>query len=291
MQDRDWNRLIRQLRSGECIPFIGAGACAGTLPGGSKLAETFADDYDYPFEDRNDLARVMQYAAHEVGDPVDLKGMVAQHLAAYAAPDFTAVASPHRLLAGFPIPLYITTNYDPFMSLALSASGRSPQTMLCSWYRSSADQSYTPTVAAPVVFHLHGALHDPASMILTQDDYLSFILALAIDKGFDEKLLIPTQLLPLLTLRPLLFIGYSLKDWSFQVLSQGLSRLLVREEKRRHISIQLVDSLKDGDPATESRARDFLNRQLDQQRITVFWGSAADFCTELSSRMGGAGVK
>jgi hypothetical protein len=217
---------------------------------------------------------------------VDLKKLVASHLSGYRPPDFRAPTSPHGLLAGFPIPLYLTTNYDPFMSQALAQRGRPPQTVICRWNRTSRDEPVDPRQEAPVVFHLHGAATEPPSMVLTQDDYLNFLLALAIDKGFDEKTLIPNKILPLLTLRPLLFIGYSLKDWSFQVLSKGLSRLLPQEEKRRHISVQLVDPLHDSDPATYRRARAFLDHHFDRQEISVYWGTAADFCKELNGRLG-----
>lgn len=288
VQEKDWNRLVRQLKDGECIPFIGAGACAGALPTGGQLARDYADRYDYPFDDRDDLARVMQYAAFEVGDAVDLKRQVAAELSRYRPPHFAAPDSPHGILAAQPLPLYFTTNYDAFMSEALAQRGRKPHTAMCPWYRTSNDDEVDPRSDAPTVFHLHGAAVDPPSMVLTQEDYLNFLLALAVDEGFDERRLIPRKIEPLLTLRPLLFIGYSLKDWSFQVLWKGLSRLFPREERRRHISVQLVDGLQDGHPDTRERALKFLDDYFDQQRISVYWGTTNEFCEELNDRLGGA---
>ncbi|WP_035858219.1 SIR2 family NAD-dependent protein deacylase [Cryptosporangium arvum] len=246
----------------------------------------YADEYGYPFRDRDDLSRVMQYAAFQVGDAVDLKSLVAQRLTRYVSPNFRASTSPHGLLARFPIPLYLTTNYDPYMTQALVAHGRPPNTAICHWDRTNTGDPVDPRPEAPVVFHLHGAATDPHSMVLTQDDYLNFLLALAIDKGFDEKSIIPNELLPLMTLRPLLFIGYSLKDWSFQVLSKGLTRLLPREERRRHVSIQLIDPLQDTDRVTFERAMSFLNHHFERQDISVYWGTAENFCTELNRRLG-----
>lgn len=288
LQERDWNRLVRQLKDGDCIPFIGAGACYGSLPTGGQLARTYADRFDYPFADVDDLARVMQYAAFEVGDAVDLKRQVARELSAYPAPDFGAPASAHGLLARYPLPLYLTTNYDTFMSQALAQRGREPQIDVCPWYRTASEQIVDPRSDAPAVFHLHGSVTDPPSMVLTQDDNLNFLLALAVDKGFDERNLIPRKIQPLLTLRPLLFIGYSLKDWSFQVLWKGLSRLFPREERRRHISVQLVDGLRDNEPPTRGRAVDYLDDHFDQQKISVYWGTTAEFLEEFDDRLGGA---
>ncbi|WP_344647886.1 SIR2 family protein [Cryptosporangium japonicum] len=286
VQDWDWERLVEQLREGECIPFIGAGACAGSLPTGSALAARYADEYEYPFADRHDLARVTEYAAYKVGDAVDLKRRVARDLAAYRSPDFDDLDTPHGLLARYPIPLFLTTNYDTFMTEALDRRSKAATTTVCTWHRESAGRAADPRPDTPVVFHLHGAITEPASMVLTQHDYARFLLALAVDQGFDKKALVPTKIRPFLTHRPLLFIGYSLRDWSFQVLWRGLTQLFGREEQRRHISIQLVDGLHDDSPDTHRRAQSFLEHQHEKQQISVFWGSTSEFCRELNRRLG-----
>src|SRR5256885_662995 len=73
VQDREWKRLIRQLQAGKCVPFLGAGASYGHVKMASELAQLWADEYGYPFEDRTDLARVMRYVATRDGDHVDVK--------------------------------------------------------------------------------------------------------------------------------------------------------------------------------------------------------------------------
>ena len=57
----DWDLLISRIRKGECTPFLGAGACAGTLPLASEVAHRWAEDYDFPLlADNGNLIKVAQ---------------------------------------------------------------------------------------------------------------------------------------------------------------------------------------------------------------------------------------
>ena len=84
----------------------------------------------------------------------------------------------------------------------------------------------------------------------------------------------------------MLFIGYSLQDWTFRVLFHGLKRTIARPRTRRHLSIQL--RIDEQDAEKKDRAEEYLRRQLDDWDITVYWGTAAEFCTELHDRLGAA---
>lgn len=290
MHERDWNRLVQQLRDGECTPFIGAGAGAGTLPTGRRLASDFAQEYRYPFADSDNLARVMQFVAAEVGDPVSLKRELARRIEQHQPPDFNVLNEPHGLLASLPLPLYLTTNYDSFMTKALHWHQRPGSPAICRWHPEipgdPPQPALNPQVGAPLVFHLHGATSKPASMVLTDDDYLNFMLTLALDEGFDGRRVIPSSILPALATMPLLFIGYSLQDWTFRLLFHGFRRLLSGFNQRRHVSIQLMEPLSDDTEATRTRATEYLVQYFDHRNISVYWGDAGSFCTELRKRLG-----
>ena len=43
LNDDDWDMLLQRIKSGSCTPFLGAGACAGTLPLGADVARKWAD--------------------------------------------------------------------------------------------------------------------------------------------------------------------------------------------------------------------------------------------------------
>ena len=63
LEENDWNTLLRRIKVGKCTPFLGAGACAGTLPLGSMIAQDWAKKHGYPLEDCKDLVRVAQFLA------------------------------------------------------------------------------------------------------------------------------------------------------------------------------------------------------------------------------------
>jgi hypothetical protein len=296
VRERDWERLVDQLRRGHCLPFIGAGACYGVLPTARELARYWADRCEYPFPDRDNLARVIQYDTVNEEDVVTVKERVFAYLQDQLhnrLPDFTASTQPHALLARQPIPLYITTNYDDILQVALQRAGRRPVTAICRWAREGVGRSagrpmddLSPRPDTPVVFHLHGAGTDPKSLVLTEEDYLEFLVNLVIDKGADDQNIIPNPVLEALATRPMLFIGYSLQDWTFQVLFHGLKRTIGRSQRRRHLSVQL--RIDNADATAKARAEDYLKKQLDDWDITVYWGTAEQFCTELADRLGAA---
>ena len=66
LTENDWNTLLDRVRDKKCTPFIGAGACAETLPLAKDLARDWARTYNYPLADTVDLARVAQFLAVKV---------------------------------------------------------------------------------------------------------------------------------------------------------------------------------------------------------------------------------
>jgi len=291
------DQLIRNLESGECVPFLGAGACEGHIPLGGPMARSWGDATGYPLHDKTNLPRVMQYIATTDydGDATSLKrDFVAREFAGIRAPDFGDPWQIHGLLSRFALPLYVTTNYDDFMYLALQQSRKSPRRDHSRWYAGSAgksgsplsDVSYEPSPAEPLVFHMHGRYQEPPSLVLTEDDYIEYLVQLASDTQRQAGLvsgLLPAYVHGQLRSKPLLFVGYSLRDWTFLVLFRTLLHGIPDTHRRNHVSVQI-------DPRERSprRAREYLERYLHAQHIQVFWSSASEFARELSGRLGGA---
>jgi len=291
VDDRDWRRLVEQVKRGDCTPFLGAGACSGTLPLGAKLSRAWAKRYNYPFGDKSSLAEVALFAAVIEKDAVTVKQQVADELSGMGLPDFSRPAQPHAVLADQPISVFLTTNYDDFMTQALQRARKKPVTRVCPWYEGAESdaatqfpEGYTPSVEEPLVYHLHGSFEHPPSMVLTQEDYLEFLITLAKDRGMGSNRVVPTQVLPAMTRKPLLFLGYSLRDWSFRTLFRGLHSTLSEVQRRRHVSIQLTP-LRGGDRTSRQRAEDYLCEYYDQLRISVHWDTVDRFCTELAQRL------
>jgi SIR2-like domain len=187
LTEDDWELLLGRIQSGNCTPFLGAGACAGTLPLGSEIAQQWADQHAYPLEDGYDLARVAQFVGVQRDDAMYPKEQLCRALAGLGPPDFSRDGEPHSVFADLPLPVYVTTNYDEFMAAALRQRGKDPRREICRWNSSPSlrsepvvlDPAFVPTPANPVVFHLHGHLGLPESIVLTEDDYLDFLVAVS----------------------------------------------------------------------------------------------------------------
>ena len=108
---------------------------ATALPLGSVLARQWARDYEYPLEGADDLIKVSQIdrAALRPGIPEGGDRAAVPQAPRHAAPpaqdvpevfrglkppDFRELDEPHGVLARLPLPVYMTTNYDDFMSSA-----------------------------------------------------------------------------------------------------------------------------------------------------------------------------
>jgi len=168
MREPDWQRLIHQLRNGDCTPFIGAGACHNCLPTGGELSREMAERWGYPYSDVENLSKVTQFGAMRYGDALYVKEMICKRLSGIGPPDSTGGLEPHSMLARFPLPVYLTTNYDDFMVQSLRTAGKRPNTALCPWntdidYAANLfdrKSGWDPQPESPLVYHLHGSLQD-----------------------------------------------------------------------------------------------------------------------------------
>jgi hypothetical protein len=293
MGEAEWERLIYQLRTGDCTPFLGSGACAGTLPTGTALSREMARRWDYPYDDDRELPRVAQFAAMKYGEALYVKKQVCDELGAAGPPDFRDPLEPHGLLAGFPLPVYLTTNYDDFIFQSLKEVGKQPNVALCPWNEDmaydeklfSSEAGWNPQPDTPLIYHLHGHLQDHRSIVLTEDDYLEFLASLAMEGGTASPRMLPTAILAALTRRPLLFVGYSLQDWTFRVLFGALLRAVPGINRRRHVSVQLAPPLNTTKEKVQEIQRQ-IARYYEGWRISIFWGTSEEFCAELRRRMG-----
>ena len=127
--------LVERIHRGRCTPFIGAGACVPTLPLARDIAAQWTGEGRYPLDDTHDLARVAQYLAVQ-RDAMYPKERIQEELSKLGPPDFDDPLEPHAVLADLPLPIYITTNYDDFMTRALRHRRRDPQQEICKWNRS-----------------------------------------------------------------------------------------------------------------------------------------------------------
>lgn len=293
LSEPDWTRLIGKIKDGLCTPIIGPGAYTKGFPWSPSITMAWTrdyPDYPYPWDGSYDLGRVAQYVSVVAPDPLVPKDALAQQVKSLEAPDFSEPDEPHRVLASLPLPIYITTNYDSFMVKALEhrrAKDKKPVREFCHWndylekaYPPIDLEDNPPTVANPVVYHLHGHDEFSDSLILTYDDYLDFLVNISEDNS-----LIPVRIQRALTGNSLLLLGYQLEDWNFRALFRSIVIFLQKGLKKTHVAVQLDPTL--GEKATEEqikRAQKYFNRYFETRNVKVYWGTCQDFAKELRQR-------
>ena len=288
LTDSDWDTLLRSIDEKDCTPFIGAGACEGTVPLASELALRWADEFEFPLSDSTNLGQVAQFIAIERGG-IFPKKLFRWLLQDTESPDFSEPSEPHGALADLRLPIYITTNYDRFMFEALQSRGVSPSRRVCGWNelireRPSAIVDDAPKPTNPLVYHLHGHCKEPHSMVLTEDDYLEFLVRLS--KDGSERLL-PPVVRAALAETSLLFVGYSLADWDFRVLFRGLIGSLGATLGSMSIAVQLDPPARHPSEHWLVRAQEYVQdyfKEIQKLSVRVYWGDARKFSCELSER-------
>lgn len=266
------------------------------------------EKYGYPLEDSHQLAKVAQFLAIERGNDIAPKQILSKELKDIKPPDFSLQEhedNPYRVLADLNLPIYITTNYDYFMESALENRGKKPVSEFCRWneklyrYTETAEipsvfdkdqkyertkdlelkyrptrESYRPSPAEPLVYHLHGIYEIPQSLVLTEKDYLDF--AINLNKN-DEKISLPHSVRKALA-GSLLFVGYRLEDITFRVIFQGVIRILGEIQRPISIAVQLA-------PQLQQKAQSYLNRYTQNMfEVIVYWDSLDKFSIELRRR-------
>jgi hypothetical protein len=194
-------------------------------------------------------------------------------------PNFTAPDDPHGVLASLNLPVYLTTNYDDFMFRALRAAEKDPRREVCRWHSGlskipsvfETEPTYRPSPANPLVFHLHGYDKEPDSIVLTEDDYLKFMINLARDPA-----LLPPLVQAAISASTLLFVGYRLADWNFRVLFQML--------RPDPLTSVLLFSFRLGLTNLHLRRRSNIDEYYGAMNLKMFWGTAREFSSELRRR-------
>lgn len=274
--DEDWTSLLTSIfEYNECTPFLGAGACFPFFPSGQQLAEKWAAEVSYPFHHK-DLSEVAQFIAVNSGGKAakfKMDQALKKSLQANPLPDFNCSASVHGMLADLPLKIYLTTNYDKLMETALSAKLRKPVTDHCRWNRSlqklhPLTDACAASIDGPLVYHIHGLIGNPETMVLTEDDYETFLLRFGLDDN-----LIPSSVRIAVSQYPLLFVGYSLRDWSFRVLFRAVVKEYEQNAGIPGITVQLSPS----EVTDQIAATAYITKKYEQIGLKIFWGTASDF--------------
>jgi hypothetical protein len=322
-----WTRLIANINEDLCVPFLGPRMNRGILPRPETIATELAAQNGYRLADAHNLARVAQFESFK--DPgafrrtylnvlktslyktlgtraaaVDAKALAKMKLTALAETvGWKAAASQveafriYDLLAALEMPLYVTTNADPFMFHALrERPGQNPQDVRWfgpRWQKMTAGApSYTlapkPTNATPYVLHLNGIDHpDDVSQLeylaLSEDEFMASFVRLV----RDQVEILPSDVQTRLAASNWVFLGYSLDDWEFRLVLQGLLQPLAQAgvKKKLHVGVQLESATAGAGRDADAAVHQYLQQYLDSRfNITVYWGTPSQFVAELYER-------
>jgi len=303
-----WANLLDCIGSDNFVPLLGPGLCRGLLPSQAEIAGRWADSYDgFPLDGRTDLPAVAQFVEIKEGRSFPqskLPSLLAAELlerervqerGRFKNLPPSAIINelaerhfdgdedePHRILAGLPLSLYVTTNWDGFMASALRWHRRKTTVEYCRWRDERIDfppgyEELRSSPQAPLVFQMYGSDTDSTSLVLTEDDHLDFLRAIT---AVPQRL--PDPLKSKLTTAMLLFLGYDLRRLDCRLLLRGVVAHL-KDLRRDRIALLQVDP-EENDPPRVGELKKYMEGCCKDAQIDVFWGSVRDFLRELRDR-------
>lgn len=279
--EHDWERLLRGIADGNCTPVVGPGASYPSMPLPSQIAQQWADEYEYPLEDSNDLAAVAQFLTVTT-DPYYPRDLIRQIYDAASAPN-----RPPRdddvqgVLARFPIRVYVSTVFDDLLIRALRDHDKMPVVALAKWNEDikketpRAGSTDGPTQAEPLVLHFYGHPATPESLVLTQDEHLQFLQSLA-----EPHRMFPPYFERAFAKSALLFLGQSPTTLSGRTVLAAHRAMAGRAFLRSSFAVLLPPP----EFTNASRLQRYLDAYLSQQGIRVYWGDIKSFSAELQAR-------
>jgi hypothetical protein len=307
-----WPALLRNIRMEHCTPILGFGLLESLLGSTREIARNWAETYHYPLapDMREELPQVAEFLAvnqdrnfprDELGEylrrelqrryPADLpdallapKASLDQIISAIGVKRRAAnPLDPHKVLAQQPFPIYITTTADDLLVDALWEAGKDPQIALCPWNGNVAQEplptDYYPTSAQPLVYYLFGRLREPDSLVITEDDFFDYLIGVTNNKQW-----IPAAVRSKLVNAALLFLGFQLDSWDFRILYRSIIKQEGYQLRGKYVSVAAQIDPEGSRLLEPERARKYLEQYFQGANISIYWGSADDFLSELNRR-------
>ncbi len=307
---KKWRSICSSVRQGTFVPILGPVLDDRVRGARGALAERLADKHDFPLapHQRTNIAKVTQFLtvresrrfartelleelrSQIVGRHPELEnGNLKTLFKNLMRRRYKKETDPFRILANLGGSVYINASSDPLLPLALTEAGARPKPLFSTWRKTKdshpqePEYEGTPSAENPVVYYPFGFIAKPDTLVLTEDDYFDYLIAAA-----DYKL-IPRVVRGTLVDSSLLFLGFSLDDWSFRVLYRLIMALdgSAQLSEFTHVGVQVDPA--ETDLGDVEQARDYLQAYFgagrDAPPIDVYWGSAADFLNELREQL------
>lgn len=310
---RKWESICTRVRKGEFIPILGPDLAEDILGGSREMSSHLAEEHGFPLEerDRSDLAKVMQYlATHQDrnyaqdavqnqflkqladragagGSGQSLGELLDLALARCQASD----DHPFTVLSRLGASIYLNASPDTMLFRALKAAEKKPEAVFGDWRRigdtvprEPEPQTVTPTPETPWVYQIFGVFGKRETLVLTEDDFLDYLIATSTDK------LMPKKIRGSLLQNSLLFLGFRLDDIRFRVLFRLIMTMQGTETLRNYSHVGVQINPDEHSLADVERARKYVESYFQEGKggappISIYWGTAADFLRELKRKM------
>jgi hypothetical protein len=207
--------LLADLVEQRWLPLVGAGMSRNAvvprgahLPLWDELGRAIADEIpDFPYTGAIDAISAYE---HEFSRARLVEALSSHLLLGQAQP-----GEAHRAFCAIPFDIVCTTNLEFLLEEGYRATGR-----YCRPVIDEDNLSVTTRDAAVTLLKLHGDLHHPQRLVVTEEDY---------DRFLNAHPLLATYLANLLIIRTAVLIGYSAEDPDFrqiwQLIGDRLGRL------------------------------------------------------------------
>ena len=259
--------LIRQIKDGNVVLFLGAGATKGAIhpegkssPSGAELANLIVDEFlDETYRNMT-LASVAEYAISESSL------FSVQKFISNIFSKFEPSEESHMLIPKYRWKAIVTTNYDTIIEKSYNNSKSNVQT-LAKFIEDG--QSIDRAIQSPKdlpYFKLHGCINEANNanipFILTIDQYVTH-------KLHRERLF--SKVLDLAGNYPILFVGHSLEDPDIRAILLSLDKEIANRER----SYIIIPSAKEAQ-----------KRFWEGKKISVIESTFSNFMKELEKQLG-----
>jgi len=181
---------------------------------------------------------------------------------------------PQLVLADLPFKTILTTSPFTFIEEALRRAGKQPRTELCRWRKDldaiapAIEDDYQPSEGEPLVYHLWGLDEYPDSLVLSEDDCLGYLMAVA----KSPEIVHPTVWKSIASFS-LLLLGHDLDGLGWRTLEHAI--LLGRSAPESIFQLHLLP---------EEKRRALVDAYLRRTGLMPYWGTPGAFLTELWRR-------
>lgn len=280
LSDRDWQTLVYSIRQERCVLLVGPDipvsdeSSSRSLVG--ELVRELAADLGTLAPTRSTLAEIAQQyvAAPELGRN-DLENAVAT----FFGRQMDLSSRIHEDLAAVGFPLVISSCHDGTLESAMLRAGLEPVSEHYHFRGPARDMVRDGTREAPLVYHLHGSIREPESLVLTETDLLDFLVAV-----ISNKPSLPHNIRSGLQAkgRSFLFLGFGMNRWHLRILVHVLRG--PRPDSRSFAF----------EPQAEQEATDYQQAVMFYQRgfkVDVFEVDLPLFISELRRRVEAASAE